>query len=221
MSTAYLDRYGRSKSICHRLPPRLKLLLGLAVALAGVSIPIEYWPVHGALACVVFMGHSLARIPLSYLARRLAFFLPMVLLLSISIPLSEAFSAGSASSGGLRIMGAILLRSTLTFLAVLWVVNIMPFDQLLVTLRKLWVPEMIVAMLAFMYRYIFVLWDEYDKMHNARLARSFGAGGRWFRWKTSAQVIGMLLIRSMERAERVHGAMCARGWDGRVRSLDE
>ena len=27
-------------------------------------------------------------------------------------------------------------------------------------------------------------------------------------------------IRAMERAERVHGAMCARGWDGRVRTLD-
>jgi energy-coupling factor transporter transmembrane protein EcfT len=27
----------------------------------------------------------------------------------------------------------------------------------------------------------------------------------------------MLLVRALERAERVHGAMCARGWDGHVR----
>jgi cobalt/nickel transport system permease protein len=71
-----------------------------------------------------------------------------------------------------------------------------------------------------MYRYIFVLWDELDKMRVARRARSFGQTGLWFRWKTSAQLIGMLMIRAMSRAERVHGAMCARGWDGRVRTLE-
>ena len=65
----------------------------------------------------------------------------------------------------------------------------------------------------------FVLWDELDKMRTARKARTFGAAGLWHRWKTSAQLIGMLLIRAMERAERVHGAMCSRGWDGRVRTL--
>jgi cobalt/nickel transport system permease protein len=117
-------------------------------------------------------------------------------------------------------MAAILFRSTVAFLAVLWLVNVMPFDQLLVTLRRLWVPAILVAMLAFMYRYAFVLWDELDKMRTARRARTLGRAGIGFRWKTSAQLIGMLLIRAMDRAERVHGAMRARGWDGRVRTLD-
>ena len=34
-------------------------------------------------------------------------------------------------------------------------------------------------------------------------------------------MIGMLLIRSLNRAERIHGAMCSRGWDGEVRWLDD
>jgi cobalt/nickel transport system permease protein len=34
-------------------------------------------------------------------------------------------------------------------------------------------------------------------------------------------MIGMLLIRALERSERVYGAMCARGWDGTLRTLDE
>ena len=97
----------------------------------------------------------------------------------------------------------------------------MPFDQLLVTLRRLWVPAIIVAMLSFMYRYIFVLWDELDKMRVARRARSFGGVSLWHRWTSAAQLLGMLLIRAMERAERVHGAMCARGWDGHMRTIDD
>jgi cobalt/nickel transport system permease protein len=215
----YLDRYGRSKSLCHRLPPRLKILLTLAFILAAMAVPARhmagYWPAHGVLASLIFAGHSLARIPLAYLGRRLAIFLPVVLAFSLAIPLSQGFAAGW------EMAAAIFARSTLAFLAVLWLVNVMPFDQLLVTLRRLWVPELLVAMLAFMYRYSFVLWNELDKMRTARRARTFDERGVWPRWRSSAQLIGMLLIRAMGRAERVHGAMCARGWDGRVRMLDD
>jgi cobalt/nickel transport system permease protein len=215
MSSSYLDRYGRSRSICHRLPQQVKLFLTLSVVLAGVSVPVKYWPLQVGLASVVFIGHTLARIPVAYVARRLAIFLPMVVALSISLPASQGFAAGWET------MVAILFRSTLAFITVLWLVNVMPFDQLLLCLRTLRVPQILVSMLAFMYRYIFVLWDELDKMRLARRARTFTAGSIWFRWKTLAQLIGMLLIRAMGRAERVHGAMCARGWDGRVRSIDD
>jgi cobalt/nickel transport system permease protein len=215
MPSNYLDRYGRSASICHRLPPKLKLLLTVAVIAAGVSIPVAYWPALGALASLTFIAHSLARIPLKYLARRLAIFMPMVIVLSISLPLAQGFRSGW------EIMAGILFRSTVAFLAMLWLVNVMPFDQLLVTLRQIRVPAALVAMMAFMYRYVFVLWDELAKMRNARRARTFSTGGLRHRWRNSVQMIGMLLIRAMQRAERVHGAMCARGWDGHVRRLDE
>lgn len=215
MESSYLDRYGRSKSVCHRLPPLVKLFLTLAVVLAGVSVPVRYWPVHGVLASIVFLGHSLARIPLAFVVRRLALFLPMLLMLTISLPLVQGFRSGW------DLMAGISLRATVAFISMLWLVNVMPFDQLLVTLRRLWVPEVLVAMLAFMYRYLFVLWDEMSKMQRARRARTFGFGRRFFRWRSGTQLIGTLLIRALERAERVYGAMLARGWDGRVRTLDD
>ena len=214
MSSSYLDRYGRARTVCHRLPARLKIVLTLAVALAAAFVPPALWPVHGVLAVLVFVGHTFARIPLSYLGRRLAFFLPMVLILSISVPLAAGFERGW------EIMWGILFRSTVAFLAVVWLVNVMPFDQLLVTLRRLHAPAVLVSMLAFMYRYSFVVWNELEKMQTARKARTFGRRRAWSGWKTLAQLLGMLLVRSLNRAERVYGAMRARGWDGRVRVLD-
>jgi len=212
--SGYWDRFGRQPSPCHRLPPRLKLFCAFAVITVGVATPAIYWPVQGVLGCLVFAGLSLARIPIGYLARRLAIFLPVIFLLSLSVPMSQGFAVGW------DIMVSIFLRSTLAFCAALWLVNIMPFDQLLVTLRSLKVSEVLIAILAFMYRYFFVLWDELRKMQTARRARTLGAQSLWSRWKTLANLIGMLLIRAMERAERIHGAMCARGWDGHVRTLD-
>jgi len=224
MSSGYWDRFGRRGTICHRLAPSVKVVLTVGVILAGLTFPVslrtqatidavKYWPVHGLLMTLVFIGHTLAQIPMRYLLRRLALFLPVVMLLSLSVPLSQGFDAGWA------LMAAILFRSTLAFLAVLWLVNVMPFEQLLITLRRFRVPAVLVAMLAFMYRYSFVVWDELSKMQTARRARLFHR--RRLRWTGAMQLIGLLLIRALERAERVHGAMCARGWDGRVRSLAE
>jgi cobalt/nickel transport system permease protein len=211
----YLDRYGRSRSVCHRLPPRLKLFLSLAAIVAGMLIPPTHWPAHGTLLCVLFAATSLARIPFRYVARRVGGFLLVALLFGIGVPLSQGFR------GGWEIMAGIVLRGTESFVAGLWLVNVIPFDQLLTTLRRTGVPAILLAILAFMYRFVFVLWDELDTMRTARRARTFDRAGAIFRWKIGAHMIGMLLIRALERSERVYGAMCARGWDGKLRTLDE
>jgi cobalt/nickel transport system permease protein len=211
----YLDRYGRAKSVCHRLPPRLKLLLSLAAITIGMLIPPAHWPAHGSLLCVLFAALSLARIPFRFVARRLAGFLLLALMFGITVPLSQGFR------GGWEMMAGIVFRGIESFLAGLWLVNVIPFDQLLSTLRQLGVPAILLAILGFMYRFVFVLWDELDKMRTARRARTFDRGGAIFRWRNAAQMIGMLLIRALGRSERVYGAMCARGWDGKLRTLDE
>jgi cobalt/nickel transport system permease protein len=211
----FWDRYGRSVSVCHRLPPVLKLVLALSVIVASVAIPVQYWPAYGLLGCVVFAGHSIAGIPFGYVAKRLLLFLPFVGSMAVSLPLSQGFDRGW------DLMLQILFRGMLAFLVSLWLVNVMPFEQLLTTLRRLRVPAVLVAILAFMYRYVFVVWDELDSLRVAWRMRSFGGGSLFFRWKTLGQMIGMLLIRSLNRAERIHGAMLSRGWDGEVRWLDD
>ena len=211
----FWDRYGRSVSVCHRLPPVIKLLLALSVIVAGVAIPVTYWPAYGVLGCLVFAGHSIAGVPFGYLVRRVLLFLPFIGAMAVSLPLSQGFDRGW------DLMLTILFRGTLAFLVSLWLVNVMPFEQLLVTLRRLKVPAVIVAILAFMYRYVFVVWDELDSLRLAWRTRSFGRSSLWFRWKTLAGLLGMLLIRSLNRAERIHGAMQARGWDGEVRWLED
>ena len=201
-------------SLCHRLPSGAKVGLTFAVVLLAVVIPPESWPLSGLLGCVIFVGHTLANIPIRYLVRRLMIFLPPVVLVAISFPMSQGFQTGW------QVSAAIVIRSTLALMAGIWMVHVLPFDELLATLKRYKVPMVLIATLAFAYRYVFVLWDELDKMRTARRARSFGTQSLWSRWKLSAQLLGMLLLRALTRAERVHGAMCARGWDGEVRSLD-
>jgi cobalt/nickel transport system permease protein len=193
----------------------VKLGLTFGIVLAAVLTPPEFWPLSGLLGCVIFAGQTLANIPMRYLAHRLLIFVPPLMLVALSFPMSQGFQTGWSVSV------AILLRGTLALMAGLWMVHVLPFEELLQTLRRWKVPMILITTLAFTYRYVFVLWDELDKMRTARRARTFGSPGLWSRWRTSAQLLGMLLLRALSRAERVHGAMCARGWDGQIRTLED
>ena len=85
------------------------------------------------------------------------------------------------------------------------------FSEILRVLRAIHVPWLLLTTLTLMYRYLFVLADEAQRMRRARLSRTF-IHDRWRTWKSLGTVIGQLFVRSTERAERIYAAMCARGW---------
>ena len=114
------------------------------------------------------------------------------------------------------------LKTAMTGLAVMALLTlaaVTPFPRLLIALGRLGVPPVLVATLHFMYRYLHVLGEELDRMVKARRSRTFRRSGR-LDWGLLSGLLGMLFLRSMERGERVHAAMLARGWDGTVRTLD-
>ncbi len=214
MPVEFLDRFSRGSTVCHRLPARLKIVVTVAVIVGAVVLPVSMWPALGCLACLVFAAHTLAEIPVAYLARRAALFLPLVLMIAAAVPLSHGFA------GGWEAAFAIVARGLVSFMAALWLVNTTPFDRLLAGLGGLGMPRLFVSLLAFAFRYLYVLFDELARMRTAQRARTFvrrppGAG-----WKNSVHLVGMLLVRALDRAERIHGAMCSRGWSGKVRTLE-
>jgi cobalt/nickel transport system permease protein len=103
------------------------------------------------------------------------------------------------------------IRSTLCLLTMLLLANTTGFSQLLRVLKAIHLPALLLTTLALMYRYLFVLFDEAQRMKRARLSRTFTAQPRRA-WRASAAVIARLFVRASERAERIYLAMCARGW---------
>jgi cobalt/nickel transport system permease protein len=193
---------------------RIKVLLTVA-AIAGCSlIPLSYWPLQGCLVCFIFAGLSLAEIPLTYLIRRLTLLLPFVFMTTLAVPLASGFA------GGWDTAAAVVMRAVVGFLAALWLVSTTPFDRLLAGLCRLGMPRLFARLLAFTHRYIDVLFDELARMKTAQRARTFRRHSAWRTWTSSTQLVGMLLIRALDRSERIHGAMVSRGWHGNMRTLD-
>ncbi len=85
--------------------------------------------------------------------------------------------------------------------------------QLCIGLKWFRIPNTIIELLAFMYRYIFLLLDEVSTMWNAQKSRLGHTS-----WKKVIQSFGilggMLIIRAFGRAERIYEAMYARGYEG-------
>ncbi|MEW6188716.1 MAG: energy-coupling factor transporter transmembrane component T [Actinomycetota bacterium] len=86
-------------------------------------------------------------------------------------------------------------------------------------MEKLKIPKVMILILSFMYRYIFVLVDEVMRMKRARDSRNFGGHKTW-QIKTIGNMIGTLFMRTYERAERVYVAMVSRGFSGEIKTLD-
>jgi len=222
MHHSYLDPYARQDSPLHRLDARPKLVLTLA---AVVLIAVE--PQPGALFVAAWMAAVLvlartAGIPLDYLLLRSAVVVPFAgfaaFSLALTTPAPEAFwqwGRLALTEPGLRRASALLLRSWIAVSLMIILVNTCPFDRLLRALRSLGLPGLFVLLLSFLYRYLYLLWDEIERLHRARNVRYYGG-----RWRSQAALAGnlaaALFLRSYERAERVQKAMAARGWTGEV-----
>ena len=128
------------------------------------------------------------------------------------------------SGEGLVMFATIALRSWICVQAALLLAFTTPFHELVDGLRELRLPQVMVSIISFMYRYLGVLADEATRMSRARASRSAdpdGRGGGSLTWraKVTGAMVGSLFLRSYERGERIYAAMQARGFEGEFRHL--
>jgi cobalt/nickel transport system permease protein len=198
----FIDRYSRLNSPVHRLPSGLKLVTALAFLLATILLPASWIGGFAVIAALLLGLAAVSRIPPGFLAGRLLMLEPFVL----GIAILSLFQPG-----GVNLFLLLLIRSTLCLFTVLLLSNTTPFADSLRVLKRCHIPGLLVTTLALLYRYLFVLIDELERMQRARAARTFRSS-RWKTWQVLAAIAGQLFVRSTERAERIYAAMCARGW---------
>jgi cobalt/nickel transport system permease protein len=203
--------------LLHRLDARLKLIAALLFVAFAVAAPIGSWNWLGALGFALALVIGLSGIPPRDLARRYLTFLVLIGFLGLLIALNHP---ARARFGLVVVVVSILIKNSLAILAMLVLAGVTSFHTILTALRKLGLPRVLVGTLGFMERYRYVLSEELARMATARRARTFSRRGT-LSLSLAGGLIGLLFLRAFERAERVHGAMVARGWRGTIQSLDD
>lgn len=231
MNANAFDRYLERASMVHRLDPRVKVVVALAFILSVALLPEAAWLAYGAAAVLILAATLAAGLSPWLVVRRSLLGLPFLLAavtVLFTVPGRAVWSGPwglEVTDGGLVRFGSIVLRSLLSLSAAVLLTATTRFPDVLHALRHLKVPAVLVAIIAFMYRYLFVLVEEVQRLLRARSARSARLpgrdGGGSVRWRASVtgHMAGQLLVRSLDRSDRVYSAMQARGYRGELLTL--
>ena len=219
------EGFVNTDSLLHRLDPRVKVVVVFLFS-AVVAVSNRFVVLISALAiglCIVW----LARVPVKQLLRRLVPVNVFILFLWIFLPFSvegeSLFSVGGlvGTFEGVLYATRISLKSNAIVIVLVALTTSTSILALGHAMHELKAPQRIVHLLFFTYRYVFVIHREYLRLVDAVKIRGFKPGTNIHTYRTVAYLVGMLLVRSSERAERVHKAMLCRGFRGRLYSLDQ
>ena len=221
VDVSYLDTLSYQDTCIHRLDPRIKLLTTLVFTICVVSF--DKYQIAALLPFVIYpvVLVALGNLPLGYLLKKILLAAPFAFFIGVFNPFfdrSVVMQLGSvAVSGGWVSFFSIMIRFTLTVSGALVLIASTGFNSVCMAVEKMGAPRSFAVQLLFLYRYIFVLADEAARMVRARALRSCGRGGMGMRVFTS--MIGQLLLRTLDRAQRIHLAMRCRGFDGTIRMV--
>ena len=203
MHHAVLDRWSRGSSPLHARDARVKVLL-LVAFLAAVATTARVTALYVAgYGLAVLAAAVLAGLPLGAWLLRAA----------VVLPFSATFALVSVLAGDSPRAAALVMKSYFSAAAVLVLVGSTPLPKLLRALERLRVPRFLALVVQFLYRYLFVISEQAQHMRLAALSR-----GGW-RFRPAAGAVAVLFARSYARAEGVHRAMLARGFQGPVTLL--
>jgi len=224
----FIDRFAMGDSPIHRLDARAKLVA--VVGYTVVLISFDRYAVGDLfpMAVLPFALLWFARVPVWFALRRVAILSPFILMLVLMSPIYDrALHHGTfgpweyAVSGGWLTAADISIKFALGVLALTAMMCATPFALLLEAMRRLGMPQVIVMQLGFLYRYLFVLIDEAMRVRRARDFRGAALAPVGRRLAAVGGVIGTLFVRTLDRSQRIHLAMAARGYRGQPRSLSQ
>lgn len=197
---------------------RLRLLAALALAIALSQVQ---QPMTAAAALALLAALALAdRMPAARW-RRLLHVEGFVLLLALSLPLTLPGPALlhlgplPLSADGFARAGLLALRISAAALALLWLLGGTDPMRLGGALRALHLPDRLVILFLMTLRHTALIGAETRRLQEAMRARSFRPRSNRHSWRSLGNLLGMLLVRALERANRIEEAMRCRGDAGR------
>lgn len=216
-------------SLIDRIDLRTRIIAAAVFAITVVAL-------DDLAALVLGLGVSfgllvMAQLPIRGTLRRMiamdGFIVFALLLLPFTVPVTvpgepmfELFGL-TASWAGLRQAIGIALKANAIILALMSLVGSTDPVTLGHALRRLWVSERLVHLLLFTVRYIEVLQQEFQRLQSAMRARGFRLRNSRHTYRSIGYLLGMMLVRAVDRSERILEAMKCRGFTGRFPLLDQ
>lgn len=224
VTSGFLERQAGRGSLLDGRDARVKLVVAVGAIFAIASEPVGRLDPFPAYYALILGLAIVGRVGPREMAIRMAAATPFILA-AASVPLLSRFLGESLDVGALAASAALRGYAAIALLVILTATT--PADELIAAMRRLRAPRTLSAVVVLMYRYLFLLFEEWRRMGQARACRT---AGRLNVPRVSffSKQIALVFLRAWERADRVEAAMTVRGftgelpvWDGsRIGTLD-
>lgn len=219
------EPFATGDTIIHRLDPRARLV---AATLFSVVVAVSATPraaaVALACACLVLAASRPRVLPLLKRLFVVNLFIAFLwLMLPFSTPGETVRSIGplAATQQGIDLALLISLKSNAIVLAFVALVATADAATLGQAMYRLRLPGKLAFLFLFTYRFVQVVGEEFGRLRTAARLRGFVPRTSMHTYRTVAALLAMVLVKSHDRAQRVHQAMLLRGFSGRFVSLRE
>lgn len=219
----HFEDFAAGGSFLHRMDPRVKivsLFFYAAVVAVGTDIRALGFALGLSAALTVAAGVSVKKV-----IQRLVIVNAFVAFLWVMLPFSVlgepvwSFWILTATKQGIAQSFVITLKTNAIILATIALLGTSPIFSLVHALVHLHVPDKLVHLFFFCYRYISVLHMEYTRLRSAMKVRCFKPDTSMHTYRSLAYLLGMLFVKSYDRSGRIYNAMLCRGFKGRFYTL--
>ena len=214
-----LDTLPHRFSVIDRLDPRVRAVCGIVCAIFPLSLS-TFAPLLAALGLALFVV-VYERVAVMGVVRRLlavnVFMVTLILLLPWSVPGTTLVEVGAftySEEGVLQALLIMLKANTVLLLIISFISTLEPVT-FAHALERLKAPSRLVQLYLFTTRYIAVLEEEYTRLQVAMAIRGFRPKLNLHTLRSYGYLVGMLLVRALDRSERISNAMKCRGFAGR------
>lgn len=162
----------------------------------------------GLLALVLIMGLK----PVE-LIKKTSILLPFIIFMSIPILFGQGFPIDPAR----KKLVILLAFKSLTSLYIMFIMFFtQPMYELLGALSHLGIPDKVMSIIFLSWRYVFVLGNKLKDMFKALNSRHFEPRFNKTTFNTMGQIVGGMLIKSLDTSDYVYNAMVSRGFEDKI-----
>ena len=181
---------------------------------------VDRWALAPLILFFALGLYGLSRLPWGQWRDRLSYPTGFILLMVVLLPLTAGRTLTGWQVGpwgiyweGLELAIVIFARFLSLFTVALVLLGSTPLLTLVRSLRAMGLSPVLVDLFLLTYRYLNDIQNNWQRMMIS--ARLRGFEWKWYRrrhWATLVQLLGSLLVRSDQQAQRVHQAMILRGY---------
>jgi cobalt/nickel transport system permease protein len=225
-----VDSYSHMQSPFHAWDPRVKIISLMLYVFCVGALKTLGWALVALVISLV--AAKMARIPLKFVAKRVMLVTAFLGMFFVVMPLTVKSQPGdglysfrglefiTVNPRGLLVAALAFFKATAIVVMTIPLFGTNPFPVTIAALGNLKIPQLIIQMILLSYRYLYVFANEMQRMATAMKSRGFRARTNVRTLRTIGNFVGVLVVRSFERTERVYDAMLSRGYAGKSPRLE-